>query len=58
MHSSPRAPQEVETKVVTYHRCDRRSCLGCGTLRLQALCYAAQQCSVVSCIGTVVNQAC
>jgi hypothetical protein len=44
------------TTVVTYHSCDRMSCLGCGSLRLQALCYAAQQCSVVQCIGTVVNQ--
>lgn len=51
MHS-----QEVQTKVITYHSCDRKSCLGCATLNLQALCYAAQQCSVVSCIGTVVNQ--
>lgn len=47
---------EAVTTVVTYHSCDRKSCLGCGTLRLQALCYAAQQCSVVNCIGTVVNQ--
>ena len=47
---------QVQTSVVTYHSCNRRSCLGCGTLRLQALCYTAQQCSVVSCIGTVVNQ--
>jgi hypothetical protein len=46
----------VKTTVVTYHSCDRRSCLGCATLKLQALCYAAQQCAVVSCVGTVVNQ--
>lgn len=50
-HSLP-----VVTTVVTYHSCDRTSCLGCGTLKLQALCYAAQQCSVVQCVGTVVNQ--
>jgi hypothetical protein len=42
--------------VVTYHSCNRMSCLGCKTARLQALCYAAQQCSVVKCVGTVVNQ--
>jgi hypothetical protein len=47
---------ETVTTVFTYHSCDRKSCLGCGTLRLQALCYAAQQCSVVNCVGTVVNQ--
>jgi len=47
---------EAVTTVVTYHSCDRKSCLGCETLRLQALCYAAQQCSVMNCVGTVVNQ--
>jgi hypothetical protein len=47
---------ESVTSVVTLHACDRRSCLGCGTLKLQALCYAAQQCSIVQCVGTVVNQ--
>jgi hypothetical protein len=51
MHSTP-----VQTTVVTYHSCDRKSCLGCASLKLQALCYAAHQCSVVQCIGTVVNQ--
>lgn len=51
MHS-----MQVKSTVITYHRCDRISCLGCGTIKLQALCYAAQQCSVLQCIGTVVNQ--
>lgn len=51
-----RSSVEAVTTVITYHSCDRRSCLGCGTLKLQALCYAAQQCSVVQCVGTVVNQ--
>jgi hypothetical protein len=48
--------QQVQTTVISYQTCHRKSCLGCGTLKLQALCYAAQQCAVVSCIGTVVNQ--
>lgn len=47
---------EVLAKVVIYRSCNRRLCLRCGTLQLQMLCYAAQQCSVVLCIGTVVNQ--
>jgi hypothetical protein len=51
MHSLP-----VQATVVTYHSCDRKSCLGCASLKLQALCYAAQQCAVVQCVGTVVNQ--
>ena len=42
--------------VITYHTCDRKSCLSCSTLKLQALCYAAQQCAIASCIGTVMNQ--
>jgi hypothetical protein len=51
-----RRSMQVKATVVTYHRCDRTSCLGCGSIKLQALCYAAQQCSVARCIGTVVNQ--
>ena len=54
--STSRHSVESVTTVVTLHACDRRSCLGCGTLKLQALCYAAQQCSVVQCVGTIVNQ--
>ena len=56
MSSTSRHSVESVTTVVTLHACDRRSCLGCGTLKLQALCYAAQQCSVVQCVGTIVNQ--
>jgi hypothetical protein len=52
--STPSVPSV--TTVRTYHSCDRMSCLGCASLKLQALCYAAQQCSVVQCVGTVVNQ--
>ena len=42
--------------VITSHTCDRKACLGCSTLKLQSLCYAGQQCTVTSCIGTIVNQ--
>ncbi len=54
--SQSRHSVETKTTVILYNSCDRKSCLGCASLKLQALCYAAQQCSVVSCIGTVVNQ--
>lgn len=47
---------EVRLTVITYHSCNRLSCLGCKTTQLQALCYAAQQCSIVKCVGTIVNQ--
>jgi hypothetical protein len=49
------ASETVEVSISVLQTCDRRSCLGCAA-RLQGLCYAAQQCSVVNCIGTVVNQ--
>lgn len=48
--------KRVDVTVTLLHSCDKTSCLGCPTLRLQTLCYAAQQCSVVRCIGTVVNE--
>ena len=47
---------QAETTITTYHRCDRISCLGCQSIKLQALCYAAQQCAVTQCVGTIVNQ--
>jgi hypothetical protein len=50
------ASEQVNTTITLLQTCDRRSCLGCRTVRLQGMCYAAQQCSVVNCIGTVVNQ--
>ncbi len=48
--------KQVRTTIVTYHRCDRLSCLGCKSSKLQALCYAAKQCATVKCVGTIVNQ--
>lgn len=47
---------EVRLTVTTYYTCNRMSCLGCKSVQLQALCYAAQQCAVVKCVGTIVNQ--
>lgn len=54
--SEIRSSQLARVSVTVLHSCDRNSCLGCKDLNLQTLCYAAQQCSVVRCIGTVVNQ--
>jgi hypothetical protein len=48
--------QQVGVSLTVYETCDRRSCMGCSTPRLTALCYALQQCSITRCIGTVVNQ--
>lgn len=54
--SELRGSLRVNVTIQVLHSCDRSSCLGCRTLRLQSLCYAAQQCSIARCIGTVVNQ--
>jgi hypothetical protein len=48
--------QTVDVTMTIYERCDRRSCMGCKPAALMSLCYAMQQCIVVNCIGTVVNQ--
>lgn len=50
-----RSSQPVNITVRITHSCDLTSCLGCPTLGLQALCYAAQTCTVQRCIGTTVN---
>jgi hypothetical protein len=36
--------------------CSVDSCIGCVNLNVQRLCYAAHQCLVARCIGTMVNQ--
>jgi len=35
--------------------CSMDSCVGCQTLSVQRLCYAAQQCLIGRCIGTMIN---
>jgi hypothetical protein len=47
--------QLVDMQVDVLLSCDRVSCLGCTTMALQALCYAAQQCAVQQCVGTTVS---
>lgn len=51
-----RASHLATVNISVLHSCDRNSCLGCKNPKLQTLCYAAQQCSIARCIGTVVNQ--
>jgi hypothetical protein len=36
--------------------CSVDSCIGCVNLNVQRLCYAAHQCLIARCIGTMVNQ--
>jgi hypothetical protein len=55
--ASSSASEMVGVNLTIYETCDRRSCMGCVNERLMSLCYAMQQCTVVNCIGTIVNQA-
>jgi hypothetical protein len=42
---------------ITVHRpCSVENCVGCASLSLQHICYAAQQCQLARCIGTMVHQ--
>lgn len=50
------ASDKVEVMLTATQNCDRRTCLGCVSKRLQALCYAMRSCTIVRCVGTVVNQ--
>lgn len=36
-------------------KCDYMSCRSCATNNLQRVCYAAQNCAVAKCVGTVLN---
>jgi len=52
---APRASKGVVSTVTIQGNCDMLSCSGCTDTLLMNLCYAAKQCSVSRCIGTVVN---
>ncbi|KAJ1465884.1 hypothetical protein T484DRAFT_1757100 [Baffinella frigidus] len=47
--------QKVYTRTEIDQRCDVDDCSGCGVAVVQRACFAAQQCAVAKCIGTVVN---
>jgi hypothetical protein len=47
-------PAQISMAVV--RRCSLENCVGCQDLGLQRLCYAAAQCQVARCIGTMVHQ--
>ena len=56
MSSDQRGSLEADVNTIVQHSCDSASCLGCSTLHLQSLCYAAQNCAITRCVGTIVNQ--
>ena len=47
--------QRLSVDVKVKRRCDIDDCTGCKIPSVQRACYAAQQCAVANCIGTVVN---
>lgn len=46
----------IEQSYTMVQQCNTQSCNGCPSLDLMRLCYAAQQCTLVRCIGTLTNQ--
>jgi hypothetical protein len=46
----------VQQAYTTVQQCNTQTCNGCANLHLMRLCYAAQQCTLVRCIGTLTNQ--
>ncbi len=54
--SGAASPSLATTMRLTIHRpCSIQNCVGCATLAIQQVCYAAQQCQVARCIGTMVH---
>lgn len=50
------AGMPAQLKVDVKRQCSLDNCVGCQDLGLQRLCYAASQCQVARCIGTMVHQ--
>lgn len=46
----------VQQEYSSLQECNTQTCNGCLSLHLMRLCYAAQQCTLVRCIGTLTNQ--
>ena len=47
---------DVSMDLTVMRSCSLDNCVGCLDLGLQRLCYAAQQCQLARCIGTMVHQ--
>jgi len=53
---SSAAGMPVQLRVDVVRKCSLDNCIGCHDLGLQRLCYAAAQCQIARCIGTMVHQ--
>jgi hypothetical protein len=47
---------DVQIQLQVKRSCSLDNCVGCGSLSVQRVCYAAQQCQLARCIGTMVHQ--
>lgn len=47
---------DVPMTVTIQRPCSIENCVGCSSLAVQQICYAAQQCQLARCIGTLVHQ--
>jgi len=50
------AGMPAQIRLDVQRKCSLDNCVGCQDLGLQRLCYAASQCQVARCIGTMVHQ--
>ncbi|KAJ1464968.1 hypothetical protein T484DRAFT_1757716, partial [Baffinella frigidus] len=55
MYAGKSVTQKVGVSLTIDQRCDVDECSGCRVPSVQRACFAAQQCAVAKCIGTVVN---
>jgi hypothetical protein len=46
---------KVPMSVTIQRQCSIENCVGCSSLSVQQICYAAQQCQLARCIGTMVH---
>jgi hypothetical protein len=53
---SSSSSMDASVTLTTNRACSLQNCVGCTDLGLQRLCYAAQQCQLGRCIGTMVHQ--
>lgn len=53
---STHSNMDVSMDLTVVRQCSLDNCVGCLDLGLQRMCYAAQQCQLARCIGTMVHQ--
>ena len=54
--STTRSSFDIQIQINIQRPCSADNCVGCASLAVQRVCYAAQQCQLARCIGTMVHQ--